>query len=303
MTSWLTVPQFSQEAEGLRKHFEGRFQDPRSTDAQRFVWDPWHVPGQYSALRTPAYHFFPKSMYERFHRKLVQWGRDHLGCHDVSPPWLSLYLDGAEQRLHGDLPHGPWAFVYSLTRWPQRRFQGGETLILRPETLDYWRTFRSVRSVEEPDILQEIPSRFNQLLVFDPRLPHGVRRVSGVQDPREGRLVIHGWYVQPKPILSGPLRWTQFEKGLAPFQERLGEALKSLPPLAGVASFRLQITPSGQVAQVLPLVHNLRWLESIRQTPTPRRFVQALRTDLSQLAFARAKTSTRVTLPLVFSAE
>ena len=41
--------------------------------------------------------------------------------------------------------------------------------------------------------------------VFDPRIPHGVRQVTGTHDPREGRLVIHGWFVQPRPFVRGPL--------------------------------------------------------------------------------------------------
>ena len=85
----------------------------------------------------------------RFHRRLVAWGRETLGCHDISPPWLSLYVDGCRQELHGDLPHGPWAFVFSLTRWRGRVFRGGETLLVRDEVLDFWHDFRSVRGVEE----------------------------------------------------------------------------------------------------------------------------------------------------------
>ena len=42
--------------------------------------------------------------------------------------------------------------------------------------------------------------------MFDPRIPHGVREVTGTHDPREGRLVIHGWFVQPRPFVRGPLR-------------------------------------------------------------------------------------------------
>jgi len=75
----------------------------------------------------------------------VHWGRATLGCHDVSPPWLSLYVEGCRQELHGDLPHGPWAFVFSLTNWRQRTFRGGETLLVRDEVLDFWHDFASVR--------------------------------------------------------------------------------------------------------------------------------------------------------------
>lgn len=82
----LIVDDFSPEAPALRGVFDERFENPRSTRADRFVWDYWHVPGQYTAIRTPAWTYFPKAMYERFHRALVGWGRETLGCHDISPP-------------------------------------------------------------------------------------------------------------------------------------------------------------------------------------------------------------------------
>ena len=124
--SLLIVDRFAEEAAPLRAHFEERLADPRSTRGDRFVWDYWHVPGQYTALRTPAWLFFPKKLYEAFHQRLAWWGRRVLGCHDISPPWLSNYVDGCRQELHGDLPHGQWAFVFSLTPWTKRRFTGGE---------------------------------------------------------------------------------------------------------------------------------------------------------------------------------
>ena len=139
------VDRFAAEARALRAHFDVRFSNPRSATADRFVWDLWHVPGQYTALRTPAWEFFPKKAYDAFHQRLVWWGRRTLGCHDVSPPWLSCYVNGCEQRLHGDLPHGPVAFVFSLTKWDTRTFRGGETLLVRDEVLDFWRGFISTR--------------------------------------------------------------------------------------------------------------------------------------------------------------
>jgi hypothetical protein len=155
--SVIVVDRFAPEATELRATFDDRFADPRSTRADRFVWDYWHVPGQYTALRTPAWTYFARRTYAAFHRRLVAWGREELGCHDVSPPWLSLYVDGCRQELHGDLPHGPWAFVFSLTRWRGRAFRGGETLLVRDEVLDFWHDFASLRAVEERELIREIP--------------------------------------------------------------------------------------------------------------------------------------------------
>src|SRR5690348_2451735 len=168
--SAIIVDRFAPEVRALRAVFDARFAEPRTTRADRFVWDWWHVPGQYTALRTPAWTYFPRKVYESFHRRLVAWGRETLGCHDISPPWLSLYIEGCRQELHGDLPHGPFAFVYSLTSWNKRAFAGGETLLLRDEVLDFWHDFRSVRAVEEHELLRAIQPRFDRLTVFDPRI-------------------------------------------------------------------------------------------------------------------------------------
>lgn len=47
---------------------------------------------------------------------------------------------------------------------------------------------------------------FNRLVLFDPRLPHGVREVQGTRDPRKGRLVVTGWFTEPTPFFTGALR-------------------------------------------------------------------------------------------------
>ena len=82
------------------------------------------------------------------------------------------------------MPQGPLAFVLSLTRWEERAFTGGETTIMQPHVLDYWRGFDSSTGLERPDVYQDVPPHFNQLTLFDARLPHGVRRVEGERDPR-----------------------------------------------------------------------------------------------------------------------
>ena len=48
-----------------------------------------------------------------------------------------------------------------------------------------------------------IEPKFDRLTVFDPRLPHGVRRVSGTTDPLQARLVLHGWFTDPQPFAEG----------------------------------------------------------------------------------------------------
>jgi hypothetical protein len=289
------VDNFAPEARELRDVFDDRFAEPRSTRGDRFVWDWWHVPGQYTALRTPAWTYFPRGIYEAFHRRLVMWGRETLGCHDISPPWLSCYVDGCRQELHGDLPHGPWAFVFSLTNWRGRKFRGGETLMLRDEVLDYWDGFRSEQSIEQGDLVKEIEPRFGRLTVFDPRIPHGVREVTGTRDPREGRLVIHGWFVQPRPFISGPLR----TRDLAARTADLDAVVQTSDvPLAGMLALAFDVDRAGRAQRVRVLSDTTR--VALGDEVERKRLVLRLRKTVAAWKFAKQRGASRVTLPLVF---
>jgi hypothetical protein len=298
MRRLLVVDGFSAQARRLRGHFDARFSRPRSATVDRFVWDYWYVAGQYTALRTPAWRFFPKALYEAFHQRLVWWGRRALGCHDVSPPWLSVYVDGCEQRLHGDLPHGPAAFVFSLTDWAARTFRGGETLVLRDEVLDFWRGFTSARALEEGALFEVVEPHFNRLLVFDPRLPHGVRRVEGSREPREGRVVLHGWFVQPRPFIEGPLAPGALARAIDGLTDFLGAALAAGPPVAGLLSLNFAVTVAGRVGRVKVLTDTTRAPGEVEEDR--RRLVRAVVRQVSGWCFPKQRGPSRVTLPLVF---
>jgi hypothetical protein len=295
--SVVVVDGFAPEARQLRATFDERFAEPRSTRGDRFVWDYWHVPGQYTALRTPAWTYFPRKVYESFHRRLVAWGRESLGCHDISPPWLSLYVEGCRQELHGDLPHGPWAFVFSLTNWRGRTFAGGETMLLRDEVLDFWADFRSVRGVEEGELVRTIPAQFNRLTAFDPRIPHGVRRVTGTHDPREGRLVIHGWFVQPRPFVRGPLPVRALEQRIADLSGQLGGWLGDLP-LAGMLSLTFAVDRGGRVRGLKILSDTTR--VPVSDDAARKRLVRKLRQTVAAWNLGKQRGPSQVTLPLVF---
>ena len=74
-----------------------RFANPLHTTGERFVWDYWHVPDQYTLLRTPADQFFPEEQYQQLEDALLDYGEEHLGCRGISPVWLSYYVDGCRQ--------------------------------------------------------------------------------------------------------------------------------------------------------------------------------------------------------------
>ncbi len=295
--STVIVDNFAPEATQLRATFDERFADPRSTRGDRFQWDWWHVPGQYTALRTPAWTYFPRGIYAKFHNRLVAWGRETLGCHDISPPWLSNYIDGCRQELHGDLPHGPWAFVFSLTNWRGRAFTGGETMLLRDEVLDFWHDFRSVRAIEEHELVRTIEPKFGRLTVFDPRIPHGVRPVTGTRDPREGRLVIHGWFVQPRPFVRGPLPARALAAQIAELGGQLGTWLGDLP-VAGMLSLTFAVDRAGGVRGLKVLSDTTR--VPVSDEPARKRLISKLRQTVAAWRFAKQRGPSQVTLPLVF---
>ena len=79
-------------------------------------------------MRTPAENYFGSEGFAELLEALTKFGQETLGCTAISPPWLSVYVDGCEQRYHTDSWHGPWAFVLSLT--------GEREKLLRPVFLD-----------------------------------------------------------------------------------------------------------------------------------------------------------------------
>lgn len=48
------------------------------------------------------------------------------------------------------------------------------------------------------------PTPLGRCIIFDPRVPHGVSTVIGNNDPRNGRVVIHGWFNEPETCWFGP---------------------------------------------------------------------------------------------------
>ncbi len=285
---------FYPKTKSLRAHFEKTFQDPLSAKSERFCWDYWTVPGQYRLLRTPAESFFPKPLFDAFLSHLLAFGREHLGCQMISHPWLSAYVDGCEQNLHSDVPHGPFSFVYSLTPWTARRFTGGETLVSKPRILRYFSELRHDRSDEESDLFHAVPQPLGQLTVFDPRYPHGVRRVEGASSILESRLVIHGWFTDPRPMLEGALT---FKKVMAPMDRIAHGILDALGATthSGLLSLRLEITESGAVSAIRVLTAHLPDSSGI---PLPRNALSSI-LRAGEIGFPAARGKSFLTLPLL----
>lgn len=305
--SLMVFDQFYRQASDLRSHFEERFADPRESRSDRFIWDYWHIPGQYTHLRTPAYEFFPRNIYEPFHRYLVEWGRKNLGCHDISPPWLSCYVDGHYQGMHSDYPHGPFAFVFSIS--PKKFFfKGGETLLIKDEILSFWQNLNELRAFEQESVYERIPSPFNRLTVFDPRVPHGVSRLTGADDLRSGRLVIHGWFVNPRPCIDGPLPAKKFQSWSQGFGEILDPLFRQGEVMAhGLVSLSFEVLASGKTRNPRILANTVRLLRGAGEDPRAEMSqIQALEKQVLQFVkqsdFGKQKGNSEVTLPLIFEA-
>jgi hypothetical protein len=295
---WQVAPMFFPGAEEMRVEYQERFSEPREAREERFVWDYWHIPNQYTLVRTPAYHFFSEELWEEFSQHLIAWGQENLGCQDISPAWLSYYVEGCHQELHADIPHGPWAFVFSLTPWEGRPFSGGETMILKPEILNYWRKFDYEAGLEFKDLVQTIAPEFNQLTVFDPRLPHGVKEVRGCKDPLRARLVIHGWFTNPSPFVTGGLEEEINEETLDELLEPLHAPLGSQRHWTGSLILKLHIAPSGELESIKILCNNL-----VSDTGSEDQLLEltdTIQQHLKKKTWAKADSPTQLTIPFFF---
>ena len=87
-------------------------------------------------------------------------------------------------------------------------------------------------------------------------MPHGVRRVEGVRDPRAARLVLHGWFTEPVPHFEGGLDEDAVSAGLEPAVTALMEAI-SPPCVVGLLAVRLEVSADGATQSVTVLSDTL----------------------------------------------
>jgi hypothetical protein len=282
------VDNFFDGAEGMREVYDARFGTPRAASDDRFVWDFWHIPDQYSYLRTPGQSFFPPDLYGDLVVRLRAWGLANIGCAGLVRPWLSYYVDGCHQALHADVPQGPWAYVLSLTRWNSRRFRGGETLVARDRLLDFWSRSEPDAGMEETDILETVPARFNQLTVFDARFPHGVRRLEGTRDPIEGRIAVHGWFREPRILAADRIASPATTEALEAAITTVGRGAPR--DVSGLVTAQVRVAASGRVEAV-------NVLSDMLYPPAPA-VVEALRQELMAMKVQAAPAPGWAVVPL-----
>ena len=186
-TQVLTTNSISSIAVQLRQSYDDRFRDPREPNSDRFLWDPWFVrvgdgvksqkeetnvesleesslvidgeeeaankQVQYSLKRIQSSTFFTEDEFGDLVDEMTQLGRS-IGLTAITPPWMSLYTNGDQQNFHTDAPQGQMAFVLSLSK--EGDFDGGETMLLKPEILDYWKGFEGSRGLESGGIFRYV---------------------------------------------------------------------------------------------------------------------------------------------------
>ena len=287
--------QFYPHAKKLRTSFENRFANPLHASSDRFCWDYWLVPNQYRLLRTPAAEFFGDALFQPFLSHLLAWGRSQLGCQMISHPWLSVYLDGCHQALHSDVPHGPWSFVYSLTPWANRTFKGGRTILARPKLLRYFEEISHDRSDETSEFFQFIEPKMNRLTLVDPRYPQGEERVEGAEELNQARVVIHGWFTEPRPMLEGALSFKKISTQLDQFALGILSKIEKTEH-TGLLSLRLKINSSGKIDSTTVLTSHL--INSSGEVLAPSLLKKSI--EESSVVFPKSSGPTFLTLPIEF---
>jgi len=323
---YFTEDAFYDRAEELYSAFQNNHSDAKRTNSERFCWDYWHVENQYTQLRTPAKEYFLQQKkttttteeecccYEKFEEALLKYARENLALSNFTPIWMSCYVDGMGQELHADVPHGPLAFVFSLTKnfdldddgGRGIYFRGGETTILRPERANYWQRFDPTEIVERTQLFEEIEPKFNRLTIFDPRLPHGVREVKGTKDVSKGRLVLNGWFNEPAISCQGGLTLEDVGKVLDAKLDALYEELENLPAMTGFAALRMGIdADTGNVGSISWGCDTVAPAVSLHDpdeiTETRDAVLATIAGMMSECVFPSSKTCSSICVPFVFA--
>lgn len=277
-----------------RTELEEILGNPREPSEKRFVWDPWFVncgqgrkgqeaplpgdfddweaiPGerqatssqvQYSMTRAQCNTVFSEDVYNVLVDDITALGRS-IGCAAITPPWISLYGDSQMQNFHIDPTQGSMAWTLSLSVGYGSTFTGGETTLLTPGVMDFWRDYDGSVGKEAPSLIRFLPPTFARFTAFDPRVPHLVQKVSasGV-GPLEARIMVHGWFAEPEIVWFGEELEENEEAGkvlndaLEGIMETLGSS--EVGRVIGFLSVKLSVSANGEVDDIEAVCDTLR---------------------------------------------
>ena len=283
-------------AEAMRADIDAHFAKPGSHGPDTHqIWNYWYIPNLYTYLRTEPEKIFGAERFLSFMQILQVWSLETLGLGNLSRAYLSLYIPGCRQGWHNDSGNGRFAFVYSLTR-DTRLTTGGQTLVMREG--DGLRR-NLTRPTAGHGFFEAVEPRFNRLVIFDDRVPHGVEQVDGSMDPVEGRFVLHGHITESGIAVKGGLPLPVAEHVVAAAVNAfVAEFSQSLAPYHGPLTLRLTIDPAGEVQSCDVLIDrvlrresdNTEW-ESLREH---------LLECLEALPFPPASSETVAIVPVTF---
>jgi hypothetical protein len=298
LPGYTVIDDFFAEAAALRSGIDAHFAEPaKHRPESHQVWNYWHVPGLYTYLRTSPEKVLPRALVERFVSRLRAMSLFRYGLGEVTWPYLSLYVAGCQQGLHNDAKNGRFGYVYSLTRWDERKFLGGETLIFKEQ--DYFGSSAVTLPNAGLGLYELVPARFNRLLLFDDRLLHAVPRLEGTMVPQDGRIVLHGHVSEGPVAVTGTLAREAAEAVVERERAALNRCVAEAGAgLAGLVTVRLTLDAEGKVLKDEILFDRL--LPTGRGAADSAGAVAAVREFLKKLAFPEAEASSLVTVPVAF---
>lgn len=289
------IENFFPEADRLRSAVDAHFAEPmRHEPGRHQIWNYWYVPEIYTYLRTQPEKVVGPELAQRFFEHLRRHAFETYGLGKVYWPYLSVYVAGCHQALHNDSRGGRIGYVYSLTNWDKRNFAGGETLLLKEGS---WSGDPSVADAKGArNFYDLIPPRFNQLLIFDDRVPHAVQRLEGTMDPGAGRVVLHGHFAEAGITISGGLASEQHRTAILSIDAGIKQRVASLAArYHGLITARLEIATDGRVDGCAVLWDRIYPLSA----DTPPHRVEDLTALLREQRFPAAHQPSRVTWPVV----
>jgi hypothetical protein len=292
---------FYDQVDELRQQFEEHF----SLSAEHHpdthaIWQFFYQQNQYTYFTTEPRNVIQAPLVDRFVEKLRAWSIETMGLGGISGPVFSFYVNGCRQGLHNDVGAGRWGYVFSLTRWQERKFLGGETLVFKDS--NYADQIGLNSADLNMDSYDLIPSKYNQLLIFDDRVIHAVPVIQGLLDPLEGRLVMHGHISGVDTYVDGALTEDRVESILSPALTELAAKCSAMQTVFdGGISLRLWITNAGSVDSCKVLTS--RVLKKHRGKESLEDLIETIQNHFLKLKFPEAVRQSRVTIPLEINSD
>jgi hypothetical protein len=292
--AYFVVKDFFPEADQMRASIDQHFGTPvKHKPETHGVWNYWYVPQLYTYLRTLPHKLISEALMAQFMSALQAWCLENLGMSDVEYPYLSLYINGCGQALHNDAENGRWAYVYSLTNWGNRHFNGGETILFAQD--NPYLTGKGLKAGAGSNFYDLVPPEFNQLLIFDDRMIHGVERVEGTMNPFDGRLALHGHITENGIHIVGALAYKEVAPMLAFTQREIVSKLQTVGHSGrGILTLRMRILHTGIVEQVEMLSELISYMDE----PMKKEVCEQIFQNLRSLRFPPKRGNSQVILPI-----